>query len=600
MPGLRVAEYGRVSGHQQERDETIETQIFDMDRWITERGHTLAGRYMDLNCRNSIPVEKREDGGRLLRDAAAGMFDIVLVHNTRRWSRRAAVWEDARQQLRKLGVELECVSRNISDQTTSDRLCLNVQLAMDQWEGESIIESCMNGKYRRAHEWASYLGGVVPWGYDVLPDLRHGDTGDRRRNRRTHLEPDVVLIEGVLLEGQPITEASVTKWMYERKARDCWTHIQICAALNCAHIPTPTQNARGRHRNHTFHRKVPQSERHVQLQLRQWNPDTVGKILRNPIYKGRRDYGSGRASGGMNRTGREPVRQQYPPIVSEELWQQAQDAMQRNEDNFGRNRKRHRYLLRGLIFCTHCVSVHGEPRRFVGWTAVDKKHGKETTYYLCPSGTKRRAHYRDGISPCPFNYLRADQLELALWGNLISDIQDSEGTLARIRGQASRREEQYASLQRCRDQVRALQVKKERAKGNTIAAMSEGVITREEARVELERQGEELTRLQTELVDLDRQLADLSLIEKQIQAAGDRLSYWRAKVDQPFTWDEKRQLIEQFVKEILVQEGPDGEVEILYRFCYDPNPAPIRLCHGIPISARDATPAQGEDVRHGI
>jgi hypothetical protein len=82
----------------------------------------------------------------------------------------------------------------------------------------------------------------VPWGFDVLADA--GEDDDLRRHG-SHLEPDRELIPGVLLDGQPLSEAWVTVWMYERKALDRWTHVKIWAALNRAGVPTATQNARG-------------------------------------------------------------------------------------------------------------------------------------------------------------------------------------------------------------------------------------------------------------------------------------------------------------------------------------------------------------------
>jgi site-specific DNA recombinase len=300
----------------------------------------------------------------------------------------------------------------------------------------------------------------------------------------------------------------------------------------------------------------------------------VGKMLRNPIYKGRRDYGSGRASGGTNRTGREPVRQQYPAIVSEELWQQAQDVMEVNEQNSGRNNKKHQYLLRRLLFCTHCLTVDGQYRRFAGAPSTSKT-GKTLLYYVCPATQQAHQHHVEGLTPCPFGYLRADELEADMWEKLEARIRDSEGTLAKIRARAETQDDRRDALLKARDARRRQKVAKENEKREAVRLATGGVLTEAEMKERLEELRREIGELETDLQRLDRECHNLALTEAQLTEAEGWLDVWRAKIEAPLTWEEKRQVVEQFVKEILVTAGEGGGTEIVYRFCYDPNAKPL-------------------------
>jgi hypothetical protein len=430
--------------------------------------------------------------------------------------------------------------------------------------------NCINGRYRRATEANAYLGGVVPFGYDV----EVLELAGRRRSQLVVDERPMLSAEGELVEldGAIISEAGVVRWLYEQKARHRWTHIRICRALNDAGIPTASQHARGRHRKHTWPKGTMAEEQAELLPLRQWLPDTVGKILRNPIYRGEMNYGSGRASGGTNRSKRQPVKQRYLAIVAEALWHQAQDVMAENEKNSGRNNKRHQYLLRGKVFCSCCTTIQGTPRRWAGWTQVNPKRGYEIGYYLCPTSQRRRSGYTENPARCPLGMIRQAELEADLWAKLLSHIQDSEGTLAKLRTQAAAHAEREAALLEERDSLRARQVKREAVHKRTVTLITEGILTKAEGKERLEEVRAEIDALTAQIHALDQQLQASEVDEGQLHQAGEHLADWQAKLRGPFTWEQRRAAVEQFVKAIRVTVGKDGGTELVYQFAFDPEP----------------------------
>ena len=55
---MRVAILGRVSGHKQKKEETIETQVAVCEAYCRKNGFEVVGRYLDLHVRSSVPTEE--------------------------------------------------------------------------------------------------------------------------------------------------------------------------------------------------------------------------------------------------------------------------------------------------------------------------------------------------------------------------------------------------------------------------------------------------------------------------------------------------------------------------------------------------------------
>ncbi len=147
-----------------------------------------------------------------------------------------------------------------------------------------------------------------------------------------------------------------------------------------------------------------------------WNQMAVKTILVNPAYRGalawnRRSFGKihsvaadgtpipKKASG----TTRNPkdrwvvVEGVHEPLVSPALFQKAQDAMAKRRDKGGLARPSRRYLLSGLLRCTHCGLNY--------WGCVTKAHGVDHRYYA-------DAGFRgQGKAVCKATHIQAEPLD---------------------------------------------------------------------------------------------------------------------------------------------------------------------------------------------
>lgn len=86
---MRAAIYARVSSVAQREQHTIESQLRVLPEFIARRGWTLVGApYIDDgHTAKAGHLEKRTAFTRLLRDAAAGLFDVVVVVDLDRLTR---------------------------------------------------------------------------------------------------------------------------------------------------------------------------------------------------------------------------------------------------------------------------------------------------------------------------------------------------------------------------------------------------------------------------------------------------------------------------------------------------------------------------------
>ena len=133
---------------------------------------------------------------------------------------------------------------------------------------------------------------------------------------------------------------------------------------------------------------------------KRFNHTTVRNIITNPIYKGIIVHNR------VNYPGN------HSPLVSEKLWQDANDALGSAKPQNGlNNRDKHLSLLKGLVKCHHCG-------KFFTPTPSSKKdqNGKPYLSYVCTSVVHEK-----GASSCPLRRLpgRAlDSIIIAYLGEL--------------------------------------------------------------------------------------------------------------------------------------------------------------------------------------
>jgi site-specific DNA recombinase len=321
---MRAAIYARVSTDRQERNQTIDSQLSALREWATSNGHELADHHV---FRDEGYAGSRLDRPALdeLRDAIRdAAIDILAVYCPDRLARKYAYQVLLLEEFRRAGCEVVFLHHPISD-NPNDQLLLQIQGAIAEYERAVLADRFRRGKLQKARE-----GHVVqarpPYGYRYVP-------------RRDGV-PARLLIND--------TEADLVRQIYAWLVEERLTLRQILKRLNfgpwfprCGHRP--------------------------------WSPSTVHHIVSDPVYTGtayanRYEYRAPQKprNGGQRKAEkicrRLKPREQWvaiavPDIVSQEIWDLAQDQLARNAQLSFRNNIRHEYLLRCLLTCG--AVVHG-------------------------------------------------------------------------------------------------------------------------------------------------------------------------------------------------------------------------------------------------
>jgi DNA invertase Pin-like site-specific DNA recombinase len=235
-----AAVYARRS---QEQDESmgdarsVERQVAGAREWISARGWTLAEEhiYKDEGVSGAL-FATREDFQRMLRDAAAGAFDALVLFDLDRLGRNSRRTMESLHELDDLGVEVWDYSsgQQIDLDTFAGRITVALKAEFAQEYRDTIRK-----KVRASHMDGARKGkpkANVPFGY---------------RNDPTN--KTIVIVD----EEVPIVRA-----IFDRYAAGVGLHA-IARWLNA------TTTRRGR----------------------KWNTTTVRRILRNPIYRGELVWG---------------------------------------------------------------------------------------------------------------------------------------------------------------------------------------------------------------------------------------------------------------------------------------------------------------------
>jgi len=141
-----------------------------------------------------------------------------------------------------------------------------------------------------------------------------------------------------------------------------------------------------------------------------WNVNTIDRLLKSPLYKGKRYYH------GIDK--KEKIETQVPPLIDEITWDNIQTSIQIRVKT-GKKRQRKNpyniYLLKGLCLCRKCGNGM--------WSKIRRKNGKitENTYYC----RKKNAREKRNKGSCNLKSINRVMLEDVLWNTLVETLSNS-------------------------------------------------------------------------------------------------------------------------------------------------------------------------------
>jgi site-specific DNA recombinase len=529
---MEVALYARVSTTRQQLDQTIEQQIGRLQEYVAEHpGCHLAEKHIYLDDGYSGAKLSRPGLDRLREHVTKAKFEMILITAPDRLARNYVHQMLLIEEFQNLGCQVQFLERPMS-QDPHDQLLLQIRGAVAEYERSLITERMRRGRRAKLRSGLLLPWTVAPYGY--LLDLEHP-----RDARKVSLDP---------VKSEIVRQMFAWYTDTQRRCSLYW----IAKELSDDGIPTPKGGAR-------------------------WNVSSIRGILQSPAYAGMAYSGRTRSVPAVSRKSAlqpigpgesvAPAPQEdwigipVPAIVSQELYDAAQQRFAENKQMSRRNNSKHNYLLRGLVSCGQCrLSCSG---RMVhpGYS-----------YYLCRGRTDAlRAAQGER---CTARYAPSQGLDSLVWEDLC-DIISSPGLVTHALERAQAGEWLPQALQSRKQTLTKSLRQLERQQERLLEVYLGEVI-----------EGEEFQRKRKELSDtqsaLQRQLRQLEVqVQKQLDivelAAG--IGNFCERI-QPtlstLTFQQRRELVTLLIDRVVVD---DEKVEIRYVIPTNPAGEKRLFCH---------------------
>lgn len=513
-----VALYARVSSDRQAREQTIASQIAELEQRIAADGVTLEAehRFIDEGYSGSTLIRPALEK---LRDmAAAGAFQRLYVHSPDRLARAYAYQVLLVDELKRIGVELVFHNRQLSE-SPEDCLLLQVQGVVAEYERAKIMERARRGRLHAARRGSVTVVTSPPYGYRYVP-------------RRPGEEAAYQIY---------LPEAQVIRQMFHWVGAERLTTTQVKERLYQQGIASPGG-------------------------LPHWSRGQINRMLCNSTYRGEAMFGKSRRGPCKPRLrpqrgqsevrsssfSRYPVpREQWfsipvPALVEEALFESVQEQLQQHRRRTRARQDSPVTLLRGLLVCKHCGYAFSSGHAGVGGYS-----------YYCCTGARRNA-FSDSQPRCHTPSLRMQQTDEAVWEDVMRLLEDPQ----RLAGEYERRlqgnRQDETSLA---SQLEKMIQSQRRSISRLIDAYSGGLLEKAELEPRLQAARQRLEKLEKQLrqlQDQQRQQQELRLVIGQLENFAEMVKRNLHQAD-PLV---RRQVVCALVKQVEVEEN---HLTIVYR-----------------------------------
>jgi site-specific DNA recombinase len=527
---MKVAVYARVSSEDQQERGTIENQLEFARKYCELHQSEVAAWYKDDGVTGTIPLEDRPDGVKVLADAKAKKYELLLIYRLDRLGRSARTILNAVHELESAGVKIRSMKEPFDTGDPSGRFLLTILAGVADLERETILERMWYGANRAARS-GKWLGGIVPYGYMV--------------NAEGFLE-----VSEEPLPGLDMSEADVVRLIYRLIAEQRYSTIRVADYLNSLGVP-PSYKKDGR--------KVKRGKRKENT-AGVWNPGRIRNMIVNTTYKGIHQYGK------RTKKQREIITREVPAIITEEQWAKAQQILKDNRIEADRNARR-KYLLRGLIKCGICGLT------YIGAAhpSYVRKDGvrKLKAYYVCNG----KHAYRGPLSgKCTAKNLPRDWVEEMIWNQCVEFIQNPGDAIKELAASIEQTQSLRSNYEEEREVIQKGIREKEHEKQRILDLYRREVISDLDVEEQIMKIRHETDHLKVQLKSLNEQIEAEKGLERDFNTAEELLSNLKAKLDNNPTFEDKRDIVKTLVKEIIVytknndRGKPEAKVSARFRF----------------------------------
>lgn len=305
---MKIAAYCRVSTEKEAQIDSLEKQIEFFNEFTKKNGYELYKLYADEGI-SGKQIKHRKQFQQMMIDAKAKKFDKVVVKDVSRFARNTVDLLQSVRELKSYGVQVDFLNNGEVMEGGSEFI-LTILGAMAQQESANMSKRVKFGKDITAQK------GRVPnlvFGYDKIPDERY--------TLKINEE-----------------EAKIVKEIFESYVYKGIGTTKIAWNLNDRGIRTKKTKSK-------------------------WVQTSIVRMLKNPIYTGRVTNKKSEVTDFITGARKELPEEEWiivekpeMRIISDELFNRAQELLEQRSNEFKLNNKREKteYVFSTLIYCKHC------------------------------------------------------------------------------------------------------------------------------------------------------------------------------------------------------------------------------------------------------
>lgn len=456
---MKIAAYCRVSTEKEAQIDSLEKQIEFFNEFTKKNGYELYKLYADEGI-SGKQIKHRKQFQQMMIDAKAKKFDKVVVKDVSRFARNTVDLLQSVRELKSYGVQVDFLNNGEVMEGGSEFI-LTILGAMAQQESANMSKRVKFGKDITAKK------GRVPnlvFGYDKIPDERY--------TLKINEE-----------------EAKIVKEIFESYVYKGIGTTKIAWNLNDRGIRTKKTKSK-------------------------WVQTSIVRMLKNPIYTGRVTNKKSEVTDFITGTRKELPEEEWivvekpeMRIISDELFNRAQELLEQRSNEFKLNNKREKteYVFSTLIYCKHCgYSFRRIKRKYTA-------DGPEYIRWVC-SGRNSM-----GVNHCP-NTTVIDEEELlnAIKIYLKSIIKNKKDFMKAVEQEFEKitklRENNERSEESLLKEIEKVTVKKQKY----MEMFQNEIINIQELKKYTNPLNEDIARLERELKLITSEIKEKDVLEKEL------------------------------------------------------------------------------------
>jgi len=355
---IRVAPYCRVSTDSDDQLESYKTQVAYYNELVNSNPEwEMVDIYAD-EAITGTQTKNRADFKRMIDDCMSGKIDMVITKAISRFARNTVDTLTYVRQLKDKGIAVYFEEQNINTLTTEGEFLLTILSSVAQQEVENISANVKFG-HRARMKAGKNVGFRKCLGYNYNTETQVFTINEK--------------------------EAEIVKYIFEQYTKGKGAYTIARELTEKGYKP---------------------------LRAEKWHWTSVIAIIKNVKYKGDLEMGKTYVTDPISKKrlmnlGEKDsyyVENNHPPIISAEVFQKAQDILNRRGQSIKHKGKRwdkysRQYAFSSMIYCAFCGSVYSRRNLYSG-----KEYEKRV--WSCADAVKR------GKKICPDSMSKIDEKEL--------------------------------------------------------------------------------------------------------------------------------------------------------------------------------------------